>query len=347
MISVIMPVYNEQKYLRKAIDSVLNQTYADFELIIINDGSIDDTYNIILELQKNDCRIKLLNHEKNMGLIKSLNDGLEVAKGDIIARMDGDDICCGTRFQKQIDFLTRNSSVKLVGSYVDIIDSEDKVIGEELFFTNGKDILNFSTRMRIDIQHPTIMARREAFENFKYRDGYKHAEDYELFCRMAEQFEMANIPEKLLMYRRHESSVSNQNRQQQRLMATRIAEEAALRRNINTNTVAMRYSSDWHNKCFYANYEEMLKNKKIIFVADIHYYDWIDRILFPIKGCKCAAKFDVNEISMAIKELSEKRCDYICVASRNWKYVVDEMKMTGLTEDLIIYAFFCRKADIA
>lgn len=133
MISVIMPVFNEEKYLERAILSVLYQTFSDFEFIIINDGSQDDTLKIAQEFQKKDKRIKIINHAQNKGLVNSLNDGISIAKGEYIARMDGDDICVFNRFEKQIIFLKNNPEVKLVGSFIDIIDSEDNIIGEECF----------------------------------------------------------------------------------------------------------------------------------------------------------------------------------------------------------------------
>ena len=108
-----------------------------------------------------------------------------------------------------------------------------------------------------------------------------------------------------------------------------------------------RYSNDWHNKCFYANYEEKLKGKKIIFIADSYYYDWIDRILFPIEKCTCVSKYTLGNEIAAIEMIKEHEADYIGIASRNWKAIEKEIINQALPNTSIIYAFFCRKADIA
>ena len=173
MISVIMPVFNEEKYLERAILSVLYQTFSDFEFIIINDGSQDDTLKIAQEFQKKDKRIKIINHAQNKGLVNSLNDGISIAKGEYIARMDGDDICVFNRFEKQIIFLKNNPEVKLVGSFIDIIDSEDNIIGEECFFTKGSDILSFSLIKPLFNQQNNYIRKISVCQAFSRKNFYQ------------------------------------------------------------------------------------------------------------------------------------------------------------------------------
>src|SRR5688500_15226048 len=123
-ISVVMSAYNSDKYIAKAIESILNQTFKDFEFIIINDGSKDESLKIIKRYGKKDKRIVLIDNKKNLGLIKSLNKGLKIAKGKYIARMDSDDIAMPQRFKIQLDYLDKNRNIFLVGTSFEQIDKE-------------------------------------------------------------------------------------------------------------------------------------------------------------------------------------------------------------------------------
>ena len=121
-ITVLMSVYNGEKYLKEAIDSVLSQTFKDFEVLIINDGSIDKTSKILKTYK--DPRIRIINNKKNIGLTKSLNKGLKLARGEYIARMDDDDVSKPNRLEKQFEFMEKNSKYAVVGSFIEIIDSK-------------------------------------------------------------------------------------------------------------------------------------------------------------------------------------------------------------------------------
>ncbi|HGF9542707.1 TPA: glycosyltransferase family 2 protein, partial [Acinetobacter baumannii] len=127
LVSVVLPAYNAELYLKEAIDSVLSQTFTDFELIILNDGSIDRTEEIILSY--NDSRIVYVKNEKNLGLIGTLNKGINLAKGKYIARMDADDICLPERFKKQVDFLEKNNEIDLIGTNAIKINNNGDRIG--------------------------------------------------------------------------------------------------------------------------------------------------------------------------------------------------------------------------
>ena len=127
-ITVLMPVYNGEKYLRQAVDSILNQTFKDFEFLIINDGSTDKTLAILQEYKNK--RVKIINNKKNIGLTKSLNKGLKLAKGKYIARMDADDISLSNRLRKQIDFLDKHNKIGVLGTQMKIINNSNKIVGE-------------------------------------------------------------------------------------------------------------------------------------------------------------------------------------------------------------------------
>lgn len=204
-ISVIMPVYNGEKYLREAIDSVLSQTFSDFEFIIINDCSKDKTVDIINSY--NDERIILINNDKNLGIAKTLNKGIEKAKGKYIARMDADDICYPHRFETQYNFMEENLEIGMCGSSIEIFTESSINIHECPVHNDEIKVLQmFNTAFA----HPTVMMRHSTLEkyNLRYDDFYEGIEDYELWIRMSNVTKLANLKEVLLKYRSHSNQVT-------------------------------------------------------------------------------------------------------------------------------------------
>lgn len=208
-ITVLMPVYNGEKYLRDAIESVLNQTYKNFEFIIINDGSTDNS-RVIIE-SYSDNRIILINNKSNIKLIKSLNMGLEIAKGKYVARMDCDDICSPDRLCKQLSFLEKNRDVCLIGSNFKLIDSSGKFISNFLFPQNH-NLLCWSLCFYSPICHPSVMFRKDVVCSIGgYNMKCLHAEDYDLWYRLSKNNKIANLPDFLLYLRKHQNNVSLTN----------------------------------------------------------------------------------------------------------------------------------------
>lgn len=205
-ITVLMPVYNGERYLHESIESILTQTFTDFEFLIINDGSTDRSIDIIQTYH--DPRIKLISNDKNMKLIATLNKGLKLAQGKYIARMDCDDISLPTRLEKQFLFMERNTNIGVCGSWIQLLG-----IGEghiEKYPTDSDDI-QASLLFYCAIAHPTVMIRTEMLRkhNLEYDSKHLHAEDYGLWKRCSTLFPLANIPEVLLKYRIWNESVSN------------------------------------------------------------------------------------------------------------------------------------------
>lgn len=195
-----MPVYNGEKYLVEAIDSILQQTFTDFELLIIDGGSKDNSLKIIEQYQ--DSRIRLIFQDKNTkGLASALNQGLENAKGKYIARMDSDDISYPKRLQKQVDFMDRNTKVGLCGTW--IVFSFDGKLGKVQKYPTNFDELKVSLFFSTSFGHPSVMLEKSLFKkhNLTYNTEFKYGEDYDLWNRCADYFELANIPEVLLTYR--------------------------------------------------------------------------------------------------------------------------------------------------
>jgi glycosyltransferase involved in cell wall biosynthesis len=230
-----MPVYNAGKYLSQSIDSICNQSFKDFEFIIIDDGSTDDSAYYLKKIKSRDSRIRIISRE-NKGLVASLNEGLSHSKGEYIARMDADDVALSDRFSKQVYFLDNNPDYVAVGTRVLLIDPE------------GWPICPFSNQTEHDaidqehlsggggaICHPALMARRNAIEYIGgYQERMKHAEDLDLFLRLAEIGKLSNIPEILLYYRMHPQSIGHQKRREQYESAERAVLEAMKRRELGS-----------------------------------------------------------------------------------------------------------------
>lgn len=197
-----MPVYNGEKYLSEAIDSILNQTFTDFEFLIINDGSTDDSVKIIQSYE--DTRIRLIHNETNLKLIATLNKGIEVARGEYIARMDADDISLPDRLAKQFDFLNANSKVGVLGCAVKLIDhsgSQDQIMR----FPSAHGFLRWSLFFYCPIAHPSVMMRRVLVSDAGgYRSTMLHVEDYDLWWRLSQKTRLSNLQEVLLLLRKHE-----------------------------------------------------------------------------------------------------------------------------------------------
>ncbi|WP_342255287.1 glycosyltransferase family 2 protein [Acinetobacter baumannii] len=213
LVSVVLPAYNAELYLKEAIESVLAQSFADFELIVINDGSVDKTEDIILSY--NDSRIVYVKNEKNLGLIGTLNKGMSLVKGKYIARMDADDICFPQRFAKQVDFLEQNQDYVICGTaayrFYDHI-SDGKAFNPPLNDENIRVRLFFNSAFI----HPSVMFRADVIREHHlcFSDDYKYAEDYFFWMDLLKYGKGFNLKEKLLYYRVVETSqtaVGNSN----------------------------------------------------------------------------------------------------------------------------------------
>lgn len=202
VISVVMPVYNSAAWLREAIDSILLQSFTDFELILINDGSTDDTASIIKTYT--DSRIRYLPNEKNQGLVFSLNRGIDEARGTYIARMDGDDISVTDRFEKQMSYLKDRSDVDVLASVVQLIDDKGHRTG---FWKEDREIVGFEQIKEFMpfnncIAHPSIMAKAKLMREFRYRQDQSQAEDYDLWLRLLAAGKIIHkLEEPLLLHR--------------------------------------------------------------------------------------------------------------------------------------------------
>lgn len=204
LISVLMPVYNASKYLTFSIESILNQAFTDFEFIIINDGSYDNSEEIIMSYK--DSRILYIKNETNLKLIQTLNKGLSVASGKYIARMDADDIANPDRFEKQVHFLENNSEYGIVGSFAETFGIKKQVLK---YVEDDADI-RYALISHNPFIHSTVMLRRSILTIYKlqYCRDQLHVEDYGLWIRMMNYTKGKILPEILVSYRLHCDQIS-------------------------------------------------------------------------------------------------------------------------------------------
>ena len=231
-VTVLMPVYNGGEYLAQAIESILTQTYIDFELLIINDGSKDQSEDTIKAYK--DSRIRLVNNEKNLGLIATLNKGLNLARGEYIARMDQDDISLPTRLQRQVDFMDENLNVGVCGTWIEYMGDDEGCI--EKYPLTPEDI-KANLLFYCPIAHPTVMIRNSFIKRYdlRYNPNHLHAEDFGLWKTCSYLFPLANIPEVLLKYRKWNGSISKQSAETQCQSSAKLAKESSAKLGFETN----------------------------------------------------------------------------------------------------------------
>lgn len=204
-ISVIMPAYNAEKYIAEAIESILGQTFGDFEFIILNDCSTDRTEEIIRSYT--DSRIVYLKNEQNMGVAATLNRGLSVAKGEYIARMDADDISLPERFEKQVAFLDKDPAVAVLGTGLERFDASGSL--GILQPATDPEQMHIDLLFSCGLAHPSVMMRASAVRELGGYDlAFEGLEDYELWCRVARKYQVTTLPEVLLRYRIHSAQVT-------------------------------------------------------------------------------------------------------------------------------------------
>jgi len=205
LVSVLMPVFNGEKYLTEAIESILTQTYTNFEFVIINDGSTDTTEEIIKAFS--DSRIRLINNTTNIKLIATLNKGIQLCNGKYIVRMDADDVSLPDRIEVLVGFMEHNPDVGVCGSYYKIIGDNERVIK----YPTSNDELKTSLLFFVPIAHPTTIWRKEviAKNQLGFDVNYIHAEDYKFWTEIIEYSQLGNVPEILLNYREHNNQISS------------------------------------------------------------------------------------------------------------------------------------------
>lgn len=232
VISVLMPVFNGENYLKEAVESILNQTYRDFEFLVLDDGSTDDSLKILREYAAKDSRIRVIARE-NRGLTFTLNELLSNARGEFVARMDADDVSLPGRFDRQVTFLKENPKVVCVGGAYQMIDSEGRYLTTLTPPATDLEIQQLCLGGHTAINHPVAMMRLAAVKLIGgYDSEHDLVEDLDLWLRLGEVGELANPPDVQLKYRLHNKSISEGAGQRQQDAARKACEYAWRRRNI-------------------------------------------------------------------------------------------------------------------
>ena len=282
-ITVLLPVYNCELYVKIAVDSILNQTFTDFEFLIIDDASTDSTVSILKKID--DSRIQLIEKPVNSGYTNSLNYGLELAKGKYIARMDGDDISYPERFAKQIAYLETHPEVIVCGTTYKIIGNDKRIT----LPINHEDI-KIGLLWGNCISHPTVMIRKKILEDFsiQYDTSREPAEDYSIWVRLCSLGELHNLKEVLLDYRLYGNQVSRKRADEQK------------KNDIAAKLQLLQYLEVQWNNHEYEFLERQFSKTEVITFKDLKIFKQIQK---KLEIANTAGFFETKKFSQYLIEL--------------------------------------------
>lgn len=222
-----MSVHNGRRYLGRAIESIQNQTFRDFEFLIVNDASTDGSGGVCRRYADSDSRIRVLSNSSTRGLAFSLNKAWSVSKGTYLARMDADDVSLHDRFEKEIEYLEDHPEIGLVGCFFREMDGEGTVSEVVSDFPTEPAVLQWRLFLENPIPHPCVMMRRSIFEQMGgYDERWSISQDYDFFVRSSRITRLSNVPEVLYHRRVHDGSVTCTRNEEQRLAALSISQGA-------------------------------------------------------------------------------------------------------------------------
>jgi len=212
-VSIIMPVYNAEKFLKTAIDSVLSQTYQNFELLIYNDGSTDNSLNIIESFS--DQRIKVINYQKNIGYIYRLNEGLKIAKGKYIARIDADDIWHPQKLEKQVEILNKNKNLAFIATDFYRIDYQKYILSIDKNSQYNNNLRHNILKKNLICHSSILFKKKNCFSAGSYNENMKYTEDYHCWIKILSKYDGIILPEILTYYRISSNQISFKKRKTQ------------------------------------------------------------------------------------------------------------------------------------
>ena len=266
--TVLIPTYNCSKYIVPAVKSVLAQKYTDYELLILDDGSTDNTEEIVSKIS--DSRIVYLKNSSNKGIVYTLNKGIDLAKGEYIARLDADDIVLGNRLQVQTDFLSKNPDYGIVGGWYQVTNENGKIIDTVEGVTNCSSA-QLGLLFRNQFAHSVVTMRTDLAKQLKYDPEFQYCEDYDLWVRFAEVSKVTNLPAYYLSYRWYSENSCNRkqkelkqamldllSRELDKIEVEHTAEELMLHaavcfgmaNKLFNDPVKHKALRQWHNKVF-------------------------------------------------------------------------------------------------
>ena len=330
-LTVLMTVFNGERYLKECIDSVLNQTFKDFEFLIIDDCSTDSSIDIINSYK--DKRIRVIENQKNLSQVKSLNMGLDEASGEYVARIDQDDLMIENRLERQLDFLNKRPDIAVVGTWGEVMDARGQVFERSRLPIRQEEIIGSVLFCGYFLMHPSVMFRKDSVVSAgKYKESLSLSEDFDLWARLLlKGYKLANIPEFLIRFRYHKKSSSrlfpekrlnNARSSISNFISVIIGEGSNPKldklSNVLINTGLM-------NKGFWSNGREAADLKDIIYLLDtllektIAYFNFSKKEIYFIKKVFCNRILNFafqacgteDQLSMKLYLYSFKSCFFI------------------------------------
>ena len=276
LVSILMPVHNSQAHLKEAIGSILAQTYQNYEFIIIDDGSTDGGYKLAQSYK--DKRIKLLRHANNRGIVVSLNEGIRIALGKYIVRMDGDDISLPERVRSQVSYMEKHPQVGVCGSWIEVFGKQNYIWRTP----TESDLIKTRMFFESSIAHPSAIIRKSVLDQHRltYDSRFQYVEDYKLWWDISKYAKLANIPQVLLRYRTHNTQIGRQKTIEQKLAFEQLKNQILIelvphptRTELNTNVRATDWSPQsnfpelqaikkWYEKLLKYNRKRNIYNRK-------------------------------------------------------------------------------------
>lgn len=274
LVSVIIPCYNTEKYVEQAVRSIMNQSYKNLEIIVTDDCSTDNSFEILKKLADEDSRIKLFRNESNLKIVKTLNNMIDLANGKYIARMDADDISLPTRIEKQVKFMEENPDFAICGTNSWIINERNRVIGKS-YLPSKFDDVKIYVEYASPFFHPAVMLKASILKKNLYNEKYLYAEDFELWKRILLSNNGSNLKEKLFAYRILNTSISRNKTSS--VVQNNIKKDIS--RKIDSNAKKLRGLFVKAN-LISSNYSDVDKSFKFAFFYKCFYL--IERLFFKL-----------------------------------------------------------------
>lgn len=297
-VSVLMAVHNGEKYIRQAVESILSQTFSDFEFIIVDDGSSDETVSLLDEYVAIDERIVLVRNEVNIGLTRSLNYGLGLARGEFIARMDADDISLPDRFLEQVEYLSLHPEVGVLGTFFRIIDANGSFVSDIYSFPADSGFIKWSFFFYNPIVHPSVMVRRQIVDSVGgYDPRVLRSQDKDLWVRLFWKTQFGNIPQALVHLRKHNTNISVEG------YSTGLINNAFILSRLASQLVGYEVTSDCMLSIYSNNYpseESILTGVRVI--SDL-YFSFLDKVEYILEDRDLIRRDVYNRINALLSKL--------------------------------------------
>ena len=294
-VTVFIPAYNREKYIGDAIESVLAQTYTDFEILLIDDGSTDSTVEIMGSYT--DPRLRIIRNEKNLGIPKTRNKGIENARGQYIAMLDSDDRAYPTRLEKQVAFLDRNPDFAQVGSWCRMMDEQGRPLKKTKRQPILPDDIDAQLLFRCSLSNRSIMGRTELLREFGYRNDFPRCQDYDLHVKLAKKYKLGNLPECLVYGRIHPEQITGQ---------TFDLGDAKKREIVRGQLTELGVQ---YNETDLDPHLTLSRMRKLQFIPDLQYIQWAENWLQKIlKANQKTRRYSQKALESAVGEKWMRAC---------------------------------------